>query len=227
MDPPPKRRKHSAMRRRLRRWKYAILERVAVPAAHLLVRLYGLTIRVTWENPEAWEAMQRQPLVLCFWHGSMVSISLVARGPGRRLLHNVTVMTSPSRDGQLNGKFLQRLGCRVITGSSSKSGSEALLGMRREIHAGHHAGIAVDGPRGPRGVPKAGAALLAKSAKTPMMALDAVARRSIHLPDWARTSIPLPFTRVAMRARLISPPVDLRVGLDELESALTEFSRAG
>lgn len=212
--------KPSPLRRRLRAAKYAVLGAVGIPVLWVLVRLYALTLRLRWENPEVWPVLRQRPVVLCFWHGDMVCIALGACRSVRDLICRTTMMTSPSRDGQLNGRFLRLLGCRTITGSSAKRGAQALLGLRHEIKHGQHVGIAVDGPRGPRGVAKPGAALLAKHAAAPMAAIRVTPSRAWHLKDWARTTIPKPFSTLVVRGQLLDAVDEIESGRRAMESAL-------
>lgn len=208
------------LRRRLRAAKYVLLGHVGIPMLALLVRAYARVLRIRWEEPDARSLVGGEAVVLGFWHGDMVSIGLVASRSGRALLRRTTLMTSPSRDGQLNGRFLRLLGCRTITGSSAKRGAQALLGLRHEIKHGQHVGIAVDGPRGPRGVAKPGAALLAKHAAVPMAAIRVTPTRAWHLKDWARTAVPKPFSTLVVRGRLIAAADEIEEGRRALEAAL-------
>jgi lysophospholipid acyltransferase (LPLAT)-like uncharacterized protein len=201
--PSPRDQRHSPARRRLRALKYWLLMNVGVYLAWAAAWLHARTLRVRWEGREHWERARDRPLILAFYHGDMVSFALGVRSYGKGVAGRTCMMSSPSRDGLVNAKFMRLLGCRVVIGSSAKRGVEALLSLRHEVNRGFHVGIAVDGPRGPRHAAKPGAALLSKHTGAPVLAFTVTPERSWRLRDWAQTEIPRPFTRLVVR---VAPP---------------------
>lgn len=66
------------------------------------------------------------------------------------------------------------------------------------------AGMALDGPRGPRRLPKEGALRLSGFADAPLHPIAVAAPWSFRLGAWDRCLLPLPFARVEVK---VGPPV--------------------
>jgi lysophospholipid acyltransferase (LPLAT)-like uncharacterized protein len=82
----------------------------------------------------------------------------------------------------------------------------------------------VDGPRGPARVAQPGAAFLAGATGQPILPFHIEASRDWTMGSWDRTSVPKPFSRVAV---VIGEPMYV-AGTDDavVESARTELGRA-
>jgi lysophospholipid acyltransferase (LPLAT)-like uncharacterized protein len=93
------------------------------------------------------------PWVLSFFHGTQWPLLAWRR---RR---PTLVMVSHSADGAMQARALALLGFRVVRGSSSRGGARGLAAIVRAMRRGGvDAAFAVDGPRGPDGAVKPGAA---------------------------------------------------------------------
>lgn len=138
--------------------------------------------------------------VLAGWHGEQLALLLAFRHTGMR------VMVSRSRDGQLATEALARLGVGAIRGSSSSGGAAALREGVRHLRNGGRVALLVDGPRGPRHEAAPGAATLAALAEAPIICMRAVPVRAVRLRSWDRFEIPLPLTRIRVRAAALAPP---------------------
>jgi lysophospholipid acyltransferase (LPLAT)-like uncharacterized protein len=132
--------------------------------------------------------------ILVLWHADMLPCLRAFAGRSMR------VLISSSRDGDLGTKAATRLGYRVIRGSSSRGGAEALRTIKQELDAGGGwVALVADGPRGPRGVSKPGAVWLSAACGVPVVAAHASAPRGFTLGGWARVRVPLPFSHVTVR----------------------------
>jgi lysophospholipid acyltransferase (LPLAT)-like uncharacterized protein len=80
-----------------------------------------------------------------------------------------TIMSSLSRDGELQAHILAGFGYRIVRGSASRGGARGLIGMKRGMRDGYHAGLAVDGPKGPIHEVKPGVIYLAKKTGAPVI----------------------------------------------------------
>jgi lysophospholipid acyltransferase (LPLAT)-like uncharacterized protein len=103
------------------------------------------------------------------------------------------LMVSPSPDGDILVRTLAPRGYRFVRGATGEGGGRALVGLRRELQAGHPVGVAVDGPKGPYGEIHEGIWHLARNTGAPILALRAVSRRALVLSTWDRTVVPLPW----------------------------------
>jgi lysophospholipid acyltransferase (LPLAT)-like uncharacterized protein len=130
------------------------------------------------------------PVVLALWHGELLPLILCHRGRGYR------AMVSRSSDGDRLAALLQGWGFSLLRGSSSRGGLLALRGGLSALRAGDTVAIAVDGPRGPAGEVKPGAAHLAALGPARLVAARARASAALRWPSWDRACIPLPFARI-------------------------------
>jgi lysophospholipid acyltransferase (LPLAT)-like uncharacterized protein len=73
-----------------------------------------------------------------------------------------------------------------------------LLSLKRTLLNGNSIVLAVDGPRGPRHLAKAGAFWLAGKTGVPIYPLGgAISRAFVFKKSWSKSRLPLPFSRVA------------------------------
>jgi lysophospholipid acyltransferase (LPLAT)-like uncharacterized protein len=117
------------------------------------------------------------------------------------------MMISPKLGGEYGARCMDKVGVLSVRGSSKKMSKEGKLryrGGREALSAmvglikeeGFHAGITVDGPKGPALRMKAGAIHLARDTGSPILVLSAAARPHLRLPGWDRMWMPLPFSRI-------------------------------
>src|SRR3989304_1592398 len=128
----------------------------------------------------------------CFahWHGDEIALLPVGGRMG------VTILVSRSRDGKSMARAARTLGYRVVRGSSSRGAVGGLLALMKAVREGHHVVLAVDGPRGPRGVCKPGIVRLAQKNGVPLLPAGvAVSRRFVFKRTWNQVYLPLPFSR--------------------------------
>ncbi|MDX1972011.1 MAG: DUF374 domain-containing protein [Candidatus Sumerlaeia bacterium] len=186
-------------KRRYRARKFWFLKTIAIPCLWWLAKLYFHTWRLKREQIEYFEKFyaEHKPLPIIFWHTHvLVAIGMLYR-ISRKTDLRVSVLLSPSKDGDLAEGMLVKQGHRPIRGSSSKNAVRCLLLMRREIQEGRSVCIPVDGPRGPRLVAKEGICLLAEAhpkREAILMFFHPFWHRSLN--SWDKTLIPLPFTRI-------------------------------
>lgn len=111
-----------------------------------------------------------------------------------------SVLVAHGRDGDRASAVLAELGCRVVRGSSRQGGTEALRALVPILKRSNAPlGLVVDGPLGPAGRAKPGAAVCAVETGRPLRALGAAARHAFVFPGtWSGIYLPLPFTRVAI-----------------------------
>ncbi|HUO87446.1 MAG TPA: lysophospholipid acyltransferase family protein [Thermoanaerobaculia bacterium] len=136
--------------------------------------------------------------VLVFWHDRLFFASWFV---SRQLIHRgfpLTVLVSPSRDGELAARTARRLGAEVVRGSSSRGAREGLRQLLRAASTGRGVAVVPDGPKGPARRAKPGAVAVARLAGAPLVPLTWVADRSWRLGSWDRLEIPKPFARVAV-----------------------------
>lgn len=111
---------------------------------------------------------------------------------------NALVMASPSLEGRLIGLAIEKIGGTIAWGSSRKQPVAALKSLvRMTKDTGKCPVITVDGPIGPRHVPKPGILEVARLAKLPIVPLGTVSSNPwILKKTWDLTEIPKPFSKV-------------------------------
>src|SRR5438552_4065394 len=80
--------------------------------------------------------------IYAFWHESILAMV------GVRKIERMSVLISRHQDGEYIAQIVERLGARVVRGSSRRGATAALLGLRNEA-SDNHLLITPDGPRGP------------------------------------------------------------------------------
>ena len=190
--PPASQRKRTRKRRML----YA----VAAPLLFGVARTLWATCRVHVVSGEEHldAALRDHPTcVPTFWHEQLFAGANFTVDTLRRRGREVAFLISPSLDGDLVTKIVERAGGRVVRGSATRSGVKSLRDLYRLMRKESASPLFTpDGPVGPPRGAKLGAILLAQLAGTPVLPLAVVARRAWRLRTWDRLQVPLPFTRV-------------------------------
>jgi len=198
----------------------AFRDRIAAWLLRTGLRLLGATWRFHEEVPGECRSVLdgRDVAVVAFWHGKMVPVWYRFRGG------HAAALVSGSRDGELLAGYLQRsLGYgKVIRGSSSRGGGEALAGVVEALRE-MSCLMTPDGPRGPSRHAKAGALVAARRGGRGVMLAGWTCRWRIRLKSWDAMEIPYPFSRIHFRYCKIDPD---RFRSERLtDEDLREFSR--
>lgn len=153
------------------------------------------------------------PWVLSFFHGTQWP--LLAWRPRRPTL----VMVSHSADGAMQARALGVLGFRVVRGSSSRGGARGLAAIVRAMRRGGvDAAFAVDGPRGPYGDVKPGAALAAARSGGVLVPIgSAVEGGKTFARAWDRFVLAWPFARVTV---VLGAPIEAGAAREVLQKAI-------
>jgi lysophospholipid acyltransferase (LPLAT)-like uncharacterized protein len=185
-------------------------------ALGVFVRLYLATLRVTVTVDKALDRDDPRPWIFCFWHGEQLPLLCYQR---RR---RTVALVSHSADGQLQARALAVQGLVVERGSSSRGGARGLVAIVRRLARGEDAAFALDGPRGPRGMVRPGAAAAARLSSGFLVPMGSAAPRGLTLHRaWDRFRIPLPFSHVAVR---LGQPLGAATSDEELGRAVNRAS---
>lgn len=186
-----------------------------------LVRLWLSTLRVRLRVDPSLSNAYDRPWVLAFWHGDQWP--LLAWQRRRRTV----VLVSFSSDGALQARALSVLGLKVVRGSSSRGGAGGLAAVVRAMkRSGADAAFAVDGPRGPRGVVKAGAVVAARLTGGVLVPMAGLVRRGLVFNRaWDRFTVAWPFSVVDVAIGAPLDPLDVadpRAALERSIAALND-----
>ncbi len=194
----------------------------------LLARLGGIwlrTLRVHWVGPQPVDGG-----IFLLWHEHLPACIRAFSHRG------INVLISSSEDGGLAATACASLGYRVQRGSSSHGGAAGLRRLARAIcgrtqnekilsHSSKipiWAGMALDGPRGPRRLPKAGSLWLAQFTRLPVIPVWVQARTATRVSSWDRSVVPWPFSRIDVRLGAAFHPQSLeeiQLAMETLELA--------
>lgn len=176
-----------------------------------ILRLLFCTIRLKVDDDSVIKNdTSGKSIILCFWHNRIlgITVSFLRRYPKHR--KGVTVLTSPSKDGEILAQIMAGFRMGAIRGSSSRRGSQAMRELVRAVDQGIDIAVTPDGPRGPCYKLGPGVVFLAQTTGTRILPLHAKFSRCVRLKSWDRFIIPLPFSTISIKVgEPISVPSEL------------------
>jgi lysophospholipid acyltransferase (LPLAT)-like uncharacterized protein len=178
--------------------KYEPIARLEIAAAafaiRTVLRVLGATVSWTREGSaeleRAWAS--GRPVLMAFWHGRSIMLPFVYRGRG------ACIMNSQHRDGEIVSRVLAGFGIQSTRGSSTRGAVPGFLGLVRASRRGMDIALIPDGPRGPAGVAKGGAAELAVATGAPLFPMAVSCSNAWRLGTWDRLLLPRPFSRMVL-----------------------------
>ena len=179
----------------VRGWRRAVMWPLA-----LLARVWNRTLRFEFTEDYPREMTQEeQPIIFMVWHNRLFVVAeIYRRFRGRRPTYG---LVSASRDGAWLAAFFSLMGMRVVRGSSSRGGREAVAAMVEVLRAGpgQAIGVTPDGPRGPCYDFKEGGLVVARRAGARVLLLGMEYSSAWRLRSWDGFYLPKPFSRVRLR----------------------------
>ena len=177
-----------------------VLRYIGIQFASTAISVLIKTLRIKVINGETISklASDKKNFVSAFWHGSMLIGWYMHRN------ENVAALVSQSKDGEVLAKILKKWNYKVVRGSSSLGGNEALSVMIDLIRGNNFLAITPDGPRGPVNKMKAGAVISAKKTNVPLFLAGIGIKKKFVLKSWDHFEVPKPFSKVVV---LYSDPV--------------------
>ncbi len=221
-DREPRRSARSGLWRRVGRSGF--VQSLAASASARYIRFVRATSRVVAEPEGLYAGFDFSvPLIITMWHGQHFLLPTV-----RRRDHDVRVLISRHRDGELNARVAQRLGVGVIRGSAAreaartleKGGISGFLEMMGALKAGTSVSMTADISNGIARRAGMGVVKLAQASGAPIAPIALATSRRVEVRSWDRAAINLPFSRIAF---VIGDFVE--VPRDADPPALEEFRR--
>lgn len=166
-----------------------------VNAFRVVSFLLWMTLRVEVRNHDILKERikQKKGFILSFWHGEQFALTRFMKNAG------LYILTSMSKDGEIQTRYLSGLGYRCVRGSSSRGGMKAILQLIKIIKSTDYAPVAmaVDGPRGPIFEPKDGFLFLAKKTGMPLLPVRVeYIKARIFDRAWDKYQLPYPFSKI-------------------------------
>lgn len=162
--------------------------------------------RVGWDNIEKARAMSPHGgFTACHWHRSL---TMAAAAHHHR---HVAALISRSGDGAILAEHLERIGIRVVRGSSHRGAVQAVRELSVAIDEGWILATGCDGPKGPPRQAKAGMAEIARRHGVPLVPFGFACARCWELSTWDRMRVPWPGTRIGVvyGEPMVFPPEEL------------------
>jgi lysophospholipid acyltransferase (LPLAT)-like uncharacterized protein len=173
---------------------------IGVAAAEYL-RLVWATSRSVLDPADIYDwVTPNVPVILAMWHGQHFMVPFIRRD------YPAKVLVSRHRDGEINAIAAERLGVGTIRGSGDtggrfdlKGGVGAFQAMLETLREGCTVALTADVPKVAR-IAGIGIIKLAQLSGRPILPVAVVTSRRKVLDNWDRTTINLPFSRLAMVA---------------------------
>ena len=169
----------------------------------IFYRLWTMSIRFQYRDEDGREEFQKitEPVTVMLWHNRLFLAGEWHQRyrKGKRFYG----LISGSRDGAWLETFYKWAAIRAIRGSRNRRGAQATRDLIRKVKDGNDAGITPDGSRGPKYEAKAGAIFVARASRSPVALVSFSYGRAIRLKSWDEFVIPLPFSRVRLRTRIL------------------------
>lgn len=191
------------------------------PIVWLFIHLWCKTLRCKVMNPELereiWATQDR--LILTVWHSQYLYPFYHFRG-----LHRLTLLVSPSVDGDLLAIMCQWFGYSVVRGSSFKKTIAGSRDIVKLLKKDLIVGIIADGSRGPRNKAQLGSLQMARITGAPIYPMAFDAQSKYEFRSWDRFVLPLPFSRVTMNygPAITVPPNADKQSLDQKQEELNQ-----
>lgn len=163
--------------------------------AYRILKIWSSTLRYELEDRGDFvnRTLERR-CIASLWHNRLLLICIalkkfVPHRPGAGLI-------SASHDGDLVADLTERLGFKVVRGSSSRFGASAMLELAGILESGIEAFITPDGPRGPVYQLGPGIIFLAQKTGVAVQPMNIEFSSCWRLKSWDRFVLPRPFCKV-------------------------------
>ena len=148
--------------------------------------------------------------IYALWHGQhLLAPTFTPKG------QHLPAMFSRSADAELNAKVAERLGLEPVRGSGGrpgehsleKGGARALIALKKALDKGRSVCMIADVPHGTPREAGMGIVTLARISGRPIVGVSfATSRRKVLEKSWDKTTINLPFGRVALT---VTEPIEV------------------
>lgn len=185
---------------KLKEVKRTVLRVLGNLLLNFLLDLLCRTLRIKIINEQVIDSLvkQNKNFVFAFWHRTMLVHWFINRNK------KFAALTSLSKDGDLLANLLDKWKYRVVRGSSSRGGEDALSNMVEYAKRDYSVAITPDGPRGPIFEFKAGAVITAKRTGIPVVLAGTYYLKKRTLNSWDKMEIPKFFSEVYIK---LSEPI--------------------
>lgn len=163
------------------------------------LKVYWGTFRIEFEGgAEGLIGDTSRPVTILIWHNNLMFAPFWWKARrGRRM----SVIISAGAIGAWISDLFSHFNLNIIRGSENLRGKQALKEMVLAIKGGEDVVITPDGSRGPVYRMKPGAALLVKNTGCGVLMITHEFRCALRCWSWDGFFIPIPFSKVVVRAK--------------------------
>ena len=136
----------------------------------------------------------KKSVIISTWHGQLLT-------PFMHLAKKKHYgLAGLNRDGELISKVGNKLGWKILRGSSSKGGSRIFIEIVRILRQPSTLiGITPDGPRGPEKIPKAGVIKAAQKTGAIIIPVSSISTRNWKFVNWHTFFLEKPFGKIYLK----------------------------
>ncbi|MEN3794122.1 lysophospholipid acyltransferase family protein [Fulvimarina sp. MAC3] len=172
---------------------------------------------------------EHHPAIVGMWHGQHLLAPIF-----RPVELPYVALLSRNADAEINAQVVARFGIDTVRGSggreggtkSDKGGARAVIALRKALKSGSGVCMIADVPKGVPRDAGYGIVTLARISGRPILPSAAVtSRRHVVASSWDKTTVPLPFGRMAV---VVGDPIHVPADADEamLEEKRIEVTKA-
>ena len=152
----------------------------------LLINLLIKTLRIKIHNKPS----EDKKYIFIFWHSQMLLGWWLFKD------RKAAALVSKSKDGDILNRVLLKWNYKVIRGSSSKGGKEAIDIISGIVNKNNSAVLTPDGPRGPAREIKNGALIISNRCGVPVIPVKIIFHsKKVLAKSWDKFEIPFPFSK--------------------------------
>ena len=153
----------------------------------------------------------KKSYVCGMWHNKLLVILLCLKALKKR-----AGLASPSKDGELISVPLEKMGYKMVRGSSGKESVKSLVQIIKLVkNEGYSLGTPLDGPKGPVYEVKPGMIYVAqKAGKQLILVGGAYSNKWTFTKTWDKFQLPKPFSKVIC---VVGKPIDVPADVDPKE----------
>ena len=202
---------------------HSILTKTSASVLNLFLRLTCSLNKISITRSEVFERYAEEGNnIFVFWHSRLFYLVYYYVKHSKK--RKVSMLVSPSRDGDYGAALVRRLRQDVVRGSTSQRGHRAIRELVLKAAAGNNIAITPDGPRGPACRVSEGVIRLAQLTGARIIPVSYDATRRMELNSWDRFLIVKPLGTVHVA---FGEPMQIPRDLDdgELEEYREELER--
>ena len=184
-----------------------------------IMHLWGRTLRFRFRSEGDRVALgnQEKPAVILMWHNRLFLASEINRR--FRNERKIFGIVSASKDGAWLAAFFRMMGMGAVRGSRHFRGTAAFRELLDKLKGGNDVAVTPDGSRGPCYEMKAGAFMVARMARSPVVLLCPNFTSAWRLNSWDGFYLPKPFSEVEVRCEFLGGLDAAGVSKDKEEGA--------